>query len=94
MRILVYVGLGLWISVGLVIFVWILILSAQMVNNLVPKPDQAHLYGGGRRFAFQTDPADYTELGQQYRKKAIRAQIILLAYVPTLYIAIFIASRV
>ena len=91
MRVLVYIGLALWISVGVVIFVWNLILSAQMVNNLVPKPEQRHLYGP-RQFAFQTDPADYTELGQLYRKKAIRAELVVLSYVPTLFIAIFIAS--
>ena len=47
---------------------------------------------GPRQFSFQTDPADYTELGQQYRQKSIRAEIALLAYGPTLFIAILLAS--
>lgn len=36
MRILVYISLALWISVGVVIFVWNMILEAQLVNNIVP----------------------------------------------------------
>jgi hypothetical protein len=93
MRVLVYIGAALWIGVGVVIFVWNLILSAQMMNNRVPKQEQWRLFGA-RQFSFQKDPADYTELGQQYRQKAIRAELVLLAYVPTLFVAIWIASRV
>jgi hypothetical protein len=89
MRVLAYIGLGLWVCFGLVIFMWNLILSAQMLNNRVPK-DWPIL--GRRQFAFQTDPADYTEIGQRYRAKSIRAEIILLAYVPTLFVAICFAS--
>ena len=37
MRILVYVGVALWIGVGIVIAVWNFILSAQMMNHRVPK---------------------------------------------------------
>lgn len=72
MRILVYIGVALWIGAGVVIFVWNMILDAQMMNNIVPKPYQSRLYRP-RRFTFQTDPADYTELGQLYRQKPIRA---------------------
>jgi hypothetical protein len=46
---------------------------------------------GSRQFAFQTDPADYTEIGKQYRQKSIQAEIALLAYAPTFFIAVFIA---
>jgi hypothetical protein len=91
MRGLVYVGVALWISLGIVIFVWNLILSAQMMNHRVPK--QWPILGP-RQFAFQTDPADYTKVGQKYRQKSIRAEIALLAYAPTLFIVIFIASWV
>jgi hypothetical protein len=81
---------ALWIGAGIVIFVWNLILSAQMMNHRVPK--QRPIFGP-RKFAFQTDPADYTVAGRVYRQKAIRAEIILLAYVPTLFAAILIATR-
>jgi hypothetical protein len=45
MRVLVYIGVALWISVGVVIFVWSLTLSAQMMNNRVPKQEQWRLFG-------------------------------------------------
>ncbi|WP_316192555.1 MULTISPECIES: hypothetical protein [unclassified Bradyrhizobium] len=89
MRFLVYIGVGLWIGLGLCIFIRNFVLSAQMVNHRVPK--QRPIFGR-RQFSFQTDPADYTELGQQYRQKSIRAEIALLAYLPTLVLAILIAS--
>ena len=76
MRVLVYVGVALWIGVGIVIAVWNFILSAQMMNHRVPR--QWPLFGP-RQFSFQTNPADYTEVGQQYRQKSIRAEIALLA---------------
>jgi hypothetical protein len=66
MRILAYVGVALWVGVGIVIAVWNFILSAQMMNHRVPKPWPIL---GSRRFSFQTDPADYTAVGQQYRQK-------------------------
>ena len=89
MRVLVYIGLGLWIGVGIGIFLWHFILTAQMMNHRVPTESPIL---GPRQFSFQTDPADYTELGQQYRQKSIRAEIALLAYGPTLFIAILLAS--
>jgi hypothetical protein len=89
MRVLGYIAVALWVSVGVVIIVWNLILSAQMTNNRVPK--QWPILGR-RQFAFQTDPADYTELGQQYRQKSIRAELIALAYIPTLFMAVLLAS--
>jgi hypothetical protein len=85
---LVYVGVALWLSFGLVIFLWNFILMVQMFNHRVPK--QRRILGA-RQFAFQTDPADYTEVGQKYRQKAIQAEIALLAYLPTFLIAISIA---
>lgn len=91
MRVLVYIGVALWIGVGIGIFMWNFILLAQMMNRRVPK--QGPILGR-RQFSFQTDPADYTEQGQQYRQKSIRAEIALLAYVPTLVIAILMASWV
>jgi len=90
MRVLVYVGVALWIGLGIGIAVWNLILMAQMMNHRVPK--QWPILGR-RKFAFQTDPADYTVVGRVYRQKAILAEIILLAYVPTLGVAIVIASK-
>lgn len=91
MRVLVYIGVALWIGVGIGILMWNFILSAQMMNHRVPK--QWPILGR-RRFSFQTDPADWTERGQQYRQESIRAEIALLAYVPTLATAILIASWV
>jgi hypothetical protein len=91
MRILAYVGVALWFGVGIVIAVWNFILSAQMMNHRVPK--QWPILGS-RKFSFQTDPADYTAVGQQYRQKSIRAEIALLVYVPSLVLAILAASWV
>jgi hypothetical protein len=90
-RVLADIGLGLWICLGVVICMWNLILSAQMLNNRVPK--QWPILGR-RQFSFQTDPADYTEIGQRYRARSIRAEIILLVYLPTLLLAIFLAGLV
>jgi hypothetical protein len=91
MRVLVYIGVALWIGVGIGISMWNLILMAQMMNHRVPK--QWPILGR-RQFSFQTNPADYTELGRRYRQKSIRAEIALLAYVPTLVIAILMANWV
>jgi hypothetical protein len=91
MHVLVYVGVALWVGVGIVIAVWNFILSAQMMNHRVPK--QWPILGT-RKFSFQTDPADYTEVGQRYRQKSIGAEIALLAYAPSLFLAILIASWV
>jgi hypothetical protein len=81
MRNLVYVGIVLWISFGIVLFVRYFILSTQMMNHRVPKQGQ---------FLFNsTNPADYTEVGRRYRQKAIRTGIALLAYAPTILIIFY-----
>lgn len=86
MRAFVYVGAGLWIIVGVFIFVRYMILSAQMMNNRVPKA------GGTSPLQFtSTDPADYTERGRRYLQKTIRAWLVIFAYLPTLFIVIYIA---
>ena len=54
MRVLVYIGLAVWIGVGIGIFMWNFILSAQMMNHRMPK--QWPILGR-RRFSFQTDEA-------------------------------------
>jgi hypothetical protein len=83
MRTFIYIGTGLWICVGLGLFVWISALSAQLMNNRLPKP------GVTPPFIMKSaDPADYTELGQQYLKKVNRAYFILLGYLVTLFIVI------
>jgi len=91
MRVLVYIGVALWIGIGIGIFMWNFILLTQMMNHRVPK--QWPILGR-RQFSFHTDLADYTEQRQQYRQNSIRAEIALLAYVPTLVIAILMASWV
>ena len=91
MHVLVYAAMAFWIGLGVFLLIWNFILSAQMMNHRVPK-QQPIL--GPRKFSFQGDPADYTAVGQGYRRKAIQAEIALLAYVPTLIIAISIACRV
>jgi len=58
MRVLVYIGVALWIGIGIGIFMWNFILLTQMMNHRVPK--QWPILGR-RQFSFQTDPADYTE---------------------------------
>jgi len=89
MRVFVYIGAALWISVGIVIFFWNLIVTTQMWNNLVPKPGQRQLLRP--QAVFLTDPAEFTELGQRYRQKAIRVQLLWLVYLLTLFIVIVIA---
>lgn len=89
MRLLIDVGVACWIVRGLCLVTWNLVLSAQLLNNRVPGP---HAILGRRQFAFQTDPADYTALGQEYRRKSIRAEIVMLAYVPTLVLVVVLAS--
>ncbi len=91
MHAFVYIGVALWIAIGIGIFIWDFILSAQMMNNRVPK--QRPILGR-RQFSFQTNPTDYTEIGQKYRQQSIQAEIALLAYLPTLVIAILIVSWV
>jgi hypothetical protein len=49
MRVLVYICVALWISVGIVIFVSNMILDAQMVNNLAPKPSRTFTGHAGIR---------------------------------------------
>jgi hypothetical protein len=78
MRSLIYVGIALWIGLGFVLLVRFAVLSAQMTNHRVP--DQGKL--------FYTRSADYTEVGQQYRRKASRAWIALLIYAPTILVIV------
>ena len=68
MRVLVYVGVALWVSVGVVIWVWNMVLQAQMMNNRVPTQEPWRLFGA-RQLSFQKDPADYTELGNNIAAK-------------------------
>ncbi len=37
MRVLVYIGVALWIGIGIGIFMWNFILLTQMMNHRVPK---------------------------------------------------------
>jgi hypothetical protein len=86
MHALVYIGTGLWICVGLVIFGWILALFAQLTNNRIPKA------GASSQFQFQSnDPADYTERGRHYLKKLNRARLVMLAYLATLFVVFYFA---
>jgi hypothetical protein len=86
MHTLVYIGTALWICVGIVLFVWRLIVFAQLQNHRIPKPDATIPLD-----LYSTDPALYTEAGQSYLRRSKRIALVLLAYVPLLFIVICIA---
>jgi hypothetical protein len=78
-RLLTWLFFVIWFARILVLFFWDGYLSLQMWNYRVPKKSEPLL--GGRKFAFQTDPADFTEIGQIYRRKSIRLEIHMLSWV-------------
>jgi hypothetical protein len=73
------VCLVVWFGPFLVLFFWDGYLSLQMFNYRIIKKDG--LVPRGRKFAFQTDPADYSEIGQSYRSKSIQLEIAMLIWV-------------
>jgi hypothetical protein len=85
MRGLIYIGFGLWICFGVVLFVRYAMLAAQMMNHRVPKQNQ---------FSFYAKASDYTEIGQGYRRKAIRTMIALMVYAQTVFIIVYWISTV
>src|SRR5262249_25750702 len=78
MQAVVYSLTALWAGVNLILMVWDGYLSLQMLNYRVQK--EWPISGGGRKFSFQTDPTDYTEIGQMYRRKSIRVETALLIW--------------
>jgi hypothetical protein len=89
MHAVVYSFTTLWVAVAVILMLWDGYLSIQMINHRVPK-ERPWSWFGGRRFSFQTDPADYTEVGQAYRRKSIRVEMALLAWIPIIPIALSI----
>ena len=82
----------IWLGPILVLFFWDGYLSLQMFNHRIIKKNE-RLFGG-RKFAFQTAPADYTEIGQIYRRKSIRLEIALLSWILGSIIVLLIISAV
>jgi hypothetical protein len=78
---------AVWAIPILVLICWDFYLSAQMLNYRVPKERPIF---GGRKFSFQTDAADYSEIGQVYRRKSIRVEIALLIWGPGVFIILSI----
>jgi hypothetical protein len=90
MQLIGYSVFALWIGVTLILFLWDGYLSLQMYNYRIPKKRP---FFGRRKFSFQTDPADYTEIGQIYRRKSIRMEIAFLTWVfGTLVVVIVISA--
>jgi hypothetical protein len=63
--------IALWLGAGLILMMWNFYLWLQMNNHRVPKQRPMWEF---QRAAFQTDPADYTEIGEAYRRKSIWVQ--------------------
>jgi hypothetical protein len=80
MRTLFYIGIALWIGLGIFLFFRYAILATQMMNHRVPKQSQLSIY--------YRKASDYTEVGQGYRQKAIRAWIALAVYAPTILVVV------
>ena len=81
----VYVCLvTIWIVGTFALMCWDFYLSCQMLNYRTKKWS----WFEGRKFTFQTDPADYTETGQAYRLKSIHAEIALFIWVAIFFIAL------
>ncbi|KJC58968.1 hypothetical protein UP10_20335 [Bradyrhizobium sp. LTSPM299] len=84
---LVYSFVALWVGVVVILGFWVVILRFKMESyRLEERP-----WPGGRRFAFQTDPADYSEMGQACRRKSVRVELALLVWGPVIPIAVTIA---
>jgi hypothetical protein len=83
----VYSLTALWGGVALILILWDSYLSLQMVSHRLPK--RRSLFGG-RKFSFQTDPADYTDIGQAYRRRSIQVELTLLAWAPIIPITLSI----
>jgi hypothetical protein len=88
-----YLFFAVWLVPILVLFFWDGYLSLQMWNYRIPKKDE-RIIGGGRKFAFQTNAADYTEVGQAYRRKSIRLEIALLIWVFGSVLVLIIISAI
>ena len=92
MRTFALVSAALWMVVNATLIISAFYLSTRMLNHRVPKQEPTWTWGGGRRFAFQTDPADYTEIGRAYRNKAVKVETALLAWMFIFPIAIGIIT--
>jgi hypothetical protein len=77
MHAVTYYLIALWAGVWLTLLMCNFYLWVQMKNHRVPKEGPMWEMN---RAAFQTDPADYTETGQAYRRKATRVQVALLVW--------------
>jgi hypothetical protein len=77
---LLYIGLAVWGGVGVVLFVWGAVLGALMMNNrLPPKPGESMFRVQPSFLTHDNPAAEYNEVGQRYRKKAIRLQLVFFA---------------
>jgi hypothetical protein len=65
-------------------------LALQMANHRLTERTRPR----GRKFSFQTDPTDFTEIGQAYRRKSIRVEVAILAWSPIIPIALAVSSGI
>jgi hypothetical protein len=86
MRLLVYAGLSLWAGVFLLTYGRYFDLYVRMMGQRL-KPKSIL----NREMACFSDPANYTEVGQIYRRKAIRAELASIASFIILLMALEIA---
>jgi hypothetical protein len=89
MRTLIYIGVALWIGFGVVLFFSILAFGALMMNNrLPPKPGESMFRVQPSYLTHENPAAEYNELGQRYRKKLIRLQLVFAAYMISSFLLI------
>ena len=67
----------LWIGGIVLLGYWYLILWFQMLNHRIPNKE---LKPGSRQSVSLTDPADFTETGQLYRRRAMRVKATLAVW--------------
>lgn len=79
MQAFAYAATALWMVGNLFLGLWALILSFKMENRRLPKQSPMPTWGG-RKFAFQKDASDYTEVGQMDRRKAIKVECALFIW--------------
>ncbi|HEY3677875.1 MAG TPA: hypothetical protein VGL45_04085 [Bradyrhizobium sp.] len=81
MRTFIYIGVALWIGIGIVLFFSILALGALMMNNrLPPKPGESMFRVQPSYLTHDNPAGEYNEAGQRYRKKVTWLQIVAFAY--------------
>jgi hypothetical protein len=75
----VTVAVVLWIMGSIFLGSWAFFLSLQRFNRIISPPTS--IFDWGRpKMAFQTDPAEFDEIGKEYRRKGIKIEALLLLW--------------